>query len=58
MRAFIGYTHSESDMIFYDVNDNGIDLDYFNRLLLYYHRVVLTIHTEFFYEKMFDKGAT
>ena len=52
LRAFIGFSHSDTDMIFYDVDQNAIDLNYFKRLLLYYDRVALTIHTEFFYEKM------
>ncbi len=50
LRAFVGYTHSQADMIFFDLEAHPIDLNYFKRLLLYYDRVALTFHTEFFCE--------
>jgi hypothetical protein len=57
LRAFVGYTYSDANMVFYDVDRNGVDLNYFKRLLLYYDRVALTIHTEFFFERRRDPSA-
>jgi hypothetical protein len=52
LRPLVGYTFTADpdNTIFYDVNEHGIDLEYFKKLLLYYNRVGLVVHTEAFAE--------
>jgi hypothetical protein len=59
LRPLIGYsfTGNVEEMVFYDVNQTGIDVEYFKKLLIYYHRVYLVIHTEFGLEQPTRKRA-
>lgn len=60
LRPLIGHSFTKNpyESIYYDVSLDGINVEYFKKMLLYYNKVCLTIHTEFFGENFYNIEAS